>query len=868
MRSVAVIMSMVPALTLCAGTVIDFSAASDMSWHVWAGGFKDADVAQISFDDSGMRVKIDSARTHNAKRMVASGPRRKPEVTGSCRLRMTVHADRGVDVRGLSLGLVDSQGEKFEFFPVDVVKDKGDVILDYEIFDNAWRDGFRGSHPLKGRTQGRNRNDHLDFPVKLDILYARLNEGFTKGDVTFRRLSSCLSNAGAIESEAELFAMSGISDPSDWKKYGPIFWDGECWTVTGGCSVAAIEYVRFPGLKPVVGMDEIRVRTTRAYPGGVVEVRAVNASTRKKHSFKMPWKQETCIPVGLAGGCPWQVDMLTFWLPPSSRTNIDFKVAAVRGIRRTSKAEAVVAEIDTGNELHLMESGSSGMPEVVLLNTSQTDISACGVLRTRDFYGEGADVPFAVALSAGERKAVGLPGEFGKGMWRVICDLTADDGSIASSTLRFAVIGGGKPGRVWKGREKFRVGICYHPVYYSERERTAALNAMTLAGVKLARINGFQFSRCWKSEKVFDWSCADSVLDAHLSRGISVSAGIYMSPEWARKPYETREKNSAFQAPVRNGLMMEYAERIARRYGDRIDYFELGNEWDLVPEAVLPENEALRLHREAYEGFAKFGVEGKLTTNGWSTDMDYGRKGGNVRNGFQRRYMQTVKDCRSVHAVHMHGPFGGFVKSVNRHLCRRKELGINMPWIANETAMSTTGGAEIEVAVTVWKKTLYAWAKGAVDYVWYNLRAAGWCSSDNEQGFGLFTADWHPRAGYPAIAGLIETFQGFDFNGALRESKGEYLFSFAGEKNGFKGLVLAGWREPREGVPQERIIRLMTDAHRGFLVDLFGNRKRQKIAEDGMVEMRLSAEPAALFLEKASKVSIIQSNGSINKEQI
>ena len=82
-----------------------------------------------------------------------------------------------------------------------------------------------------------------------------------------------------------------------------------------------------------------------------------------------------------------------------------------------------------------------------------------------------------------------------------------------------------------------------------------------------------------------------------------------------------------------------------------------------------------------------------------------------------------------------------------------------MPWIANETAMSTTGGAEIEVAVTVWKKTLYAWAKGAVDYVWYNLRAAGWCSSDNEQGFGLFTADWHPRAGYPAIAGLIESFQ-------------------------------------------------------------------------------------------------------------
>ena len=841
-----------------AGASVDFASASGMDWRVWAGGFEDADAPQVSFSAAGMRLRLDFAKAKGGRRMAAPGPVRKPAVSAPCRLRMTVGSASGVDVDGIVIGLADAEGEKFDFLPADVVRDAGETILEYEIFDNSWRDGFRGFHPLKGKTHGRNRNDRIDFPAKLEVLYVRLKDGFAKGAVTFRDLCDTTGGKGDTESEIPLFGLSGIGDPSDWKTYGPAFVNNGCWTVTGNCQMAAIEHTRFPGLKPVFGMDEIRIATSRAYEGGVVQVRAVNASTREKHSFKMPWKRETRIPVGLANGTPWQIDMLTFWLPPNSRTNIDFKVISATGIKRVSRAEAIAVEIDAGNELHLMDAESTRAPEVVLCNTAPKGISVSGVLRVRDFDGKGPDLPFAADLAAGRREAVALPGTYAKGLWRVICDLAADDGSCVRSLCRFAVVADGKKGTSRAGRGKFRVGVCYHPVYFSLRGRKAALDAMERAGIRLARINGFQLSRCWKSEDVFDWSRTDEILDSHLSRGITVSAGIYSAPEWARKNGMEGNRRHASHAPVREGLMRKYAECIAGRYGRRIDYFELGNEWDLVPEIVLPEEEALRLHREAYEGFATHGVAGKLTTNGWSTDMDYASKGGSVRAGFQKRYMQAVKGCCAVHSVHMHGPFASYVKSVNAHLSRRMELGIDMPWFANETAMSTTGGAEREVAHAVWKKVVYAWAKGSVDYIWYNLFAAGWLSSDSEQGYGLFTADLHPRAGYPAIAGLVETLQGLDFRDGAEESDGAYLFSFAGEKNGFKGVALAGWLEENKWRQEVRTVRIRTDAKRAFRVDIFGNRTSVEI-KSGVVEMALAATPGALLLEGASKAQVEKS---------
>ena len=120
----------------------------------------------------------------------------------------------------------------------------------------------------------------------------------------------------------------------------------------------------------------------------------------------------------------------------------------------------------------------------------------------------------------------------------------------------------------------------------------------------------------------------------------------------------------------------------------------------------------------------------------------------------------------------------------------------------------------------------------------------------------LFTADLHPRAGYPAIAGLVETLQGLDFRDGAEESDGAYLFSFAGEKNGFKGVALAGWLEENKWRQEVRTVRIRTDAKRAFRVDIFGNRTPAEVGGNGLVEMTLAATPGAFLLEGASEAQI------------
>lgn len=849
MNILSVLMIPLFVLPIWGGATVDFSAGSDRDWRVWAGGFSDAANPQLSFSNAGMHLRLDSQRTKGARRMATPGPLKRPVFQSPCKLRLWVLEDGDSILSDrISLGFIDSQGEKFEFFPSDVVRCDGKMLLVYDVFDYGWRDGFCGSHPRKGRTSGMNRNDRIDFPLKFDLFYVRLKEGYTKGDITFLHMEDDIWNGEVVSSKIRLFNVNTVDDLSDWRIYGPASCRNGKIAVTGMCSVAAIEHTRFPGLKPVHGMSDILVKTSRAYSGGVVEVRVVNAATRERKRFKVPWCEDTRIPTSLEYGNLYQVDMLTFWIPKNARDNVEFEVESVYGVCRTSCAQAVELDVETGNALHLIPFGSDSAPQITIRNTSSAHVSLQGVARVRDYHGEGFDVPLMAKLDGGGQKSVSLPSTLKKGIWRVLCEWQADNGSREQKELRFAVTDFANAGDRWPRGRSYRMGVCYHPVYYSMYMRELALDALTYAGVKLVRINGFDFARCGRGNGQLDWTQADQIQEMHRSRGISISAGFGRTPPWATDVAEKKVKHN-FSLPPRPGLMRSFSQELGSRYGTKIDYYELGNEWDLVPESVLSEDEALRVHREAFEGLKEGCPAVKLITNGWSTDMEY--KGRYVRDGFQKRYVQNVKGICDVHSVHMHGPFRKYVKSVEAHLSAREKYGIDMPWFSNETAQTVTGGAEIEVAATVWKKILYAWAGGSIDYIWYNLFASGWMPSDDEQGYGLFTADYYPRATYPSLSGIIGAMQGHEFKATLVKSPSRYLFSFKGNTDKFNGVAVAGWLEDGESSPSRSFVTFRTDAKRAFLTDMFGNRTPIEIS-DGTVKMPLSLEPCAMLLCEAT----------------
>lgn len=219
------------------------------------------------------------------------------------------------------------------------------------------------------------------------------------------------------------------------------------------------------------------------------------------------------------------------------------------------------------------------------------------------------------------------------------------------------------------------------------------------------------------------------------------------------------------------------------------------------------------------------------------------------RKGYQEQVMEGAKGYYDVHPTHQHSGFGAYENdNLTKFFPMRERLGINVPWYANETALTGVNGAEDGVARNVWMKILWSWAHGSTDYIWYNLRATGWKPADPEQWYGLVTADYYPRAGFAAFSALAHVLSGLDFARIVHEGKGRHLFLFKGERGGVALQVLAGWdgfTDPPHPIP------VKTDASRAFSIDLMGNIRPAEKRDGGFV-FGISKMPGALVMEGAS----------------
>ena len=92
------------------------------------------------------------------------------------------------------------------------------------------------------------------------------------------------------------------------------------------------------------------------------------------------------------------------------------------------------------------------------------------------------------------------------------------------------------------------------------------------------------------------------------------------------------------------------------RYGAGIDYYEMGNEWDLAPREVLSPEEALRLIREGYEGVKSACPSATVSTCGWAgADSSAFTPARNP--GIIETFAETAQNTFDVWAIHLHGSF-------------------------------------------------------------------------------------------------------------------------------------------------------------------------------------------------------------------
>lgn len=516
------------------------------------------------------------------------------------------------------------------------------------------------------------------------------------------------------------------------------------------------------------------------------------------------------------------------------------------GERELEKAKAVSVDVDTGNFLHLVREQENEKPVLTLQNTALGGVTVKSGLRLTCNGEEERAIPFEVALSAGERKAIALPFVMRKGVWHVKGVLKADDGSEEKVDARYAVVDFHRA-TPKQPKGTFRLGVNYHMGRYSAEDKRRTIAALNACGAKLVRgdIGSTMSVIQGKGPDHWDFSVPDRNLALLEQAGLSVYSDVFFMPKWAARPECRTNKNWQVWALGRPmpGLLEKFCERLAARYGTRIDYYETGNEWDLGFTGTL--DEALEVQEEVYKGL-KRGCPGVcVIPNEWAAPGNVEQVVRSGRKDFHESFLRRGAQWFDVHPIHIHGGFAGYVRDIeDLFFPLRERTGVaDKPWYSNETSTTSVWG-EHQAAQVVWKKILYAWSKGSTDYIWYNLKGTGWDPKDAEQGFGMMTADYKPRESYVAFAALATTFGGKTFKRTVLAKASRYMMAFANDRE----IAFGAWDESLAAPVR---IKVKTDARCAWRVDLMGNREAAEI-KDGAAEILIGADPSALVLEGAA----------------
>jgi len=607
-----------------------------------------------------------------------------------------------------------------------------------------------------------------------------------------------------------------------------------------------------PGVPLMKGGVEYVMKTDPAFPGTVTmllnRMARDKADTNTQVRATAPWRTETRFATGLDASELYKLGGLYFTLPKNAPPS-QFRFLGVDAVTRETPAQALRVDVDTGNPHHLVRDGKGEAPVLVLRNPSDRTLAWDVSLVLEDFFGNRRERTLQAKLDPGGEMRRPIDDDLPKGI-RYVTIVASSGGTVATNRTSYARIDLHEVTPL-QPESEFRLGINYHVGRYTPGFRRLGTDAAVAIGAKLVRSDILQFSGNWRDENTFTWERDAQIVDDLLDHGLAIDAIMWRPPDWALVKEPDGSPGKGGRRVSRPGLLRRYGEMLGARYGTRISYYEVGNEWDMSKPARLPYEDAVRQVREVAEGVKKSCPAAKVIPCGFASESSVRHPSHVIRPMFQENLMRDVQDVVDAHPIHGHGPFKEFSQKIRYFLQWRKEQGVHLPWYANETAITTASMRPTDraAAVMVWQKILFTWSRGSIDYIWYNLRATSWVDGDKEGGYGMFTADFHPRSAAAAFAAMAATFRHLAADGILFDGKDRQVMRFRGTRAGRDVRVVAGW-DMFAANPMD--VRVRTDATRAWQVDTMGNRTEVPVSE-GIAVWAISRDPSALLLEGASR---------------
>lgn len=382
----------------------------------------------------------------------------------------------------------------------------------------------------------------------------------------------------------------------------------------------------------------------------------------------------------------------------------------------------------------------------------------------------------------------------------------------------------------------------------------------------------------WTQPKAdqWDWSKVDELTKVHRREGIGLQALVNGTPRWAALPSADGTNHRGGSSPPDPTAWRVWTRELAKRLKGKTHYWEIWNEPDIGFFAGTQE-QYFSMLETAYEQIKAVDPSAVVMTGGFVSMVHHGRKPLMVE-----RLLANHHDHFDMIAYHTHGHFANFREELDDRLlpyCKEVLPGPR-PLYFTETGMDTRLGQRYQ-AITLPKKIVFAWSRGAVAYTWFSLHDHPNVDSPTKPGFtyGLCTSfrkidpseswTWEnmdydvafPKASYVAMNTVTSVLHGARFVRQIDLGQDCFVFEFTGrDGNGIDVL----WRETKGSETFDVVLGSEKDLRQ---IDLMGNVTTVAVKQ-GQATVTVGSEPFFLCGAKSVPIRFIEARGAGTKPAV
>ncbi len=402
-----------------------------------------------------------------------------------------------------------------------------------------------------------------------------------------------------------------------------------------------------------------------------------------------------------------------------------------------------------------------------------------------------------------------------------------------------------------------------------------AANKSALIGITMLRSNP---RWNWTQPKAdqWDWSKVDELTKVHSREGIRLQPLVNGTPRWAALPSADGKNHGGGSSPPDAEAWRAWIGELAKRLKGKAHYWEIWNEPD-IGFFTGTQEQYFAMLEIAYEQIKAVDPSAVVMTGGFVSMVHHGRKPLMVE-----RLLADHHDHFDMIAYHTHGHFVNFREELDDRLLPycKQVLPNPRPLYFTETGMDTRMGERYQ-AITLPKKIVFAWSRGAVAYTWFSLHDHPNVDSRTKPGFtyGLCTSfrkidpaeSWtwenmdydaaYPKASYVAMNTVTSVLHGARFVRQIDLGQDCFVFEFVSREG---NEVYVMWRETKGSDTFDVILGSNRDLRR---VDLMGN-ATPVVVEQGKATVTVGSEPFFLCGAKSTPIRFIEARGAGTKPAV